>query len=102
LQQLKEMAQGFLVNNAVGVGVASVFPAQAMNKHIGLPVAGESGAEFFRICGIGGENAVRFADEAAGGFFRGNQGRHVPSGLVKKIRASFTGVTTAGEEDARS
>jgi hypothetical protein len=96
------MAQGFLVNNAVGLGVASVFPAQAMNKHIGLSVAGEYGAEFFRIRGIGGENAVRFAGEAVGGFFRGNQSRYVPSGLVKKIRASFTGVTTAGEEDARS
>jgi hypothetical protein len=102
LQQLEEMAQGFLVNNAVGIGVASVFAAQAMNEHIGLSVAGEYGTEFFRIRGIGSEDAVRFAGESAGGFFRGNQGGDVPSGLGKKIRASFTGVTTAGEEDARS
>jgi hypothetical protein len=73
-----------------------------MNEHIGLSVAGEYGAEFFRIRGIGGEDAVRFAGESAGGFFRGNQGGDIPSGLGKKIRASFTGVTTAGEEDARS
>ena len=102
LEQLEEMLQGFLVNNAVGVGVASILAAQAMNEHIGLPVAGELGAEFVRIRGIGGEDAVRFSGQAARGFFRGNQRGDVPSGLGKKIRASFTGVTTTGEEDARS
>jgi hypothetical protein len=73
-----------------------------MNEHIGLPVADELGSEFIRIRGIGGEDAVRFSGEAPSGFFRGNKGGDVPAGLGKKIRASFTGVTTAGEEDARS
>ena len=73
-----------------------------MDEDVGLFTTGEFGAEFVRIGGIGGEDAVGFAGEADGGFFRGNEGGDVPSGLVKKIRASFTGVTTAGEEDARS
>jgi hypothetical protein len=73
-----------------------------MNEHIRLAVVAEFGAEFVRIGRIGGEDAVRFAGEAAGGFIRGNEDGDVPSGLAKKIRAPFTGVTTAGEEDARS
>jgi hypothetical protein len=73
-----------------------------MEEHIGLPMVAEFGAEFVRIGRIGSEDAVGFAGEAAGGLFRGNKGGDVPSGLGKKIRASFTGVTTAGEEDARS
>jgi hypothetical protein len=73
-----------------------------MNEHIRLAVAGELGEEFILVRGIGGEDAVRFAGKTAGGFFRGDKGGNLPSGLGKKIRASFTGVTAAGEEDARS
>jgi len=73
-----------------------------MDEHIGLLATGECGAECVWIRGVGNKDAVGFAVEAAGGFLRGNQRRDVPSGLAKKIRASFTGVTTAGEEDARS
>jgi len=73
-----------------------------MNEHIGLPATGKFGAECFRIRSVGNKDAVRLSGEAAGGFLRGNQRRDVPSGLAKKIRASLTGVTTAGEEDARS
>jgi len=102
LEQIEEMLQSFLVNNAVGVGVASILAAQAMNEHIGLAVAGEFGSEFVRVRGVGDEDAVRFPGQAARGFFRGNQGGGVPSGPPKKIRASFTGVTATGEEDARS
>jgi len=67
-----------------------------------LLATGELSAEFVRIRGVGNKDAVGFARKAAGGFFRGNQRGDVPSGLAKKIRAPFTGVTTAGEEDARS
>jgi hypothetical protein len=73
-----------------------------VDEHVGLFTTGEAGAELFTIGGVGGEDAIRFAGEALGGFVRGNEGSDVPSGLAKKIRASFTGVTTAGEEDARS
>jgi hypothetical protein len=96
------MAQRLLVNNAVGGGIASVIPAQAMNKHTGWSGAGEFGAEFIRVGRIGGEDAVGFAGEPAGGFHRGNEGGDVPAIRAKKIRASFTGVTATGEEDARS
>lgn len=101
-EDFDEIAQGVAVNNSVGVGVASLFAAQAVDEDIGMLAIGELGAEFVRIGGVGDKDAVRFAGEAAGGFFRGNEGGDVPSGLGKKIRASFTGVTAAGEEDARS
>jgi len=73
-----------------------------MHKDVGLFTTGEFCAELFTIGSIGGDDAVRFVGEAFGRFFRGNQRRDVPSGLAKKIRASFTGVTATGEEDARS
>ena len=101
-EDFDQIAQGVAVNNPVGVGVASLFTAQAVDEDVRMLTTGELGAEFFRIGRIGGEDAVRFAGEAAGGFFRGNEGGDVPSGLGKKIRASFTGVTATGEEDARS
>jgi len=96
------VAQCFVINNAVGVGVASLFAAEAVDEDVGLFTTGEAGAELFTIRRVGGENAVGFAGEALGGFFRRNEGDDVPSGLAKKIRASFTGVTATGEEDARS
>ncbi len=101
-EKIGQVLQCLAVNNAVGVGVASLFAAQAVDEDVWMLTTGELGAEFFRIGRIGGEDAVRFAGEAAGGFFRGNEGGDVPAGLEKKIRASFTGVTTTGEEDARS
>ena len=101
-EDFDQIAQGVAVNNPVGVGVASLFAAQAVDEDVRMLTTGELGAEFFRIGRVGGEDAVRFAGEAAGGFFRGNEGGDVPAGLGKKIRASFTGVTTTGEEDARS
>ena len=79
-----------------------MFSAEAVDEDVGVFATGELGAELFTIGRIGGEDAVGFAGEATGGFFRGDEGGDVPSGLAKKIRASFTGVTTAGEEDARS
>ena len=101
-EKIDQVLQCLAVNNAVGVGVASLFAAQAVDEDVWMLTTGELGAEFSRIGRIGGEDAVRFAGEAAGGFFRGNEGGDVPAGLGKKIRASFTGVTTTGEEDARS
>ena len=101
-ENVDQVAECFAVNNAVGVGIAPLFAAQAMDEHIGVLTTGQFGAERIRIRGVGNEDAVRFAGEAAGGFFRGDEGGDVPSSLAKKIRASFTGVTTAGEEDARS
>ena len=101
-ENVDQVVECFAVNNAVGFGIASLFAAQAMDEHIGVLATGQFGAECVRIRGVGNEDAVRFAGEAAGGFFRGNEGGDVPSSLAKKIRASFTGVTTAGEEDARS
>jgi len=101
-ENVEQITERIVVNNAVGVGVAPFFAAEAVDEDIGLFTPGEFGAEFVRMRGVGGEDAVRFAGEATGGFFRGDEGRDVPSGLAKKIRASFTGVTTAGEEDARS
>jgi hypothetical protein len=97
-----QVAQGVAVNNPVGVGIASLFAAEAVDEDVGFFTTGEFGAEFFRVRRIGGEDTIGFAGEADGGFFRGNEGGDVPSGFAKKIRASFTGVTTAGEEDARS
>ncbi len=73
-----------------------------MNEYAGRSAAGEFGAEFIRIGRIGGEDAVGLAGEPAGGFYRGNKGGDVPAVRTKKIRASFTGVTATGEEDARS
>jgi hypothetical protein len=102
LQDLDQIAQGAAVNNPVGFGVASLFAAEAVDEDVGLLATGEAGAELVRVRGVGGEDAVGLAGEAAGGFFRRNEGGDVPAGLGKKIRASFTGVTTTGEEDARS
>jgi hypothetical protein len=96
------MAQGFILHNAVGPGVASFLAAKAVDEDIGPGATGEFGAEIVRIRRVGDNHAVRFAGEAAGGFQRGNKGGDVPTGVVKKIRASFTGVTATGEEDARS
>jgi hypothetical protein len=73
-----------------------------VNEHVGWPATGEFGEELVPICRVGDQDAVRFASEAAGGFFRRNQRGDLPSGFGKKIRASFTGVTATGEEDARS
>ena len=101
-EDVDQVAERFAVNNPVGVGIASLFTAQAMNEHIGLPATGQFGAQCFRIRGVGNKDTVGFASEAVSGFLRGNQRRDLPSGLAKKIRASLTGVTTAGEEDARS
>lgn len=97
-----QIAQRFAVNNAVGVGIASLFAAQAMDEHIGSVAAGQLGAEIVRTRRVGNKDAVRFVREAVGGFLRGNQRGDVPTGLVKKVRASLAGVATAGEEDARS
>jgi len=101
-EEVDQVAEGFAVNDAVGGGIASLVAAETVDEHVGLFTTGEAGAELFTIGGVGGEDAIRFAGEALGGFVRGNEGSDVPSGLAKKIRASFTGVTTAGEEDARS
>jgi hypothetical protein len=79
-----------------------LFATEAVDQNIGLFTSGECGAKLFTICGIGSEDAIRFVREATGGFFRGDEGGDVPTGLAKKIRASFTGVTATGEEDARS
>jgi len=73
-----------------------------MHEDIRLFTTREFCAELFTISRIGDEDAVRLAGEAFGRLFRGNQRSDVPSRLVKKIRASFTGVTATGEEDARS
>ena len=102
MQNLDQISQRFQVYNAIGLGVASVFPAQAVKENVGLLAAGELGAELFTIGGIGGDDAIRIAGQAFGRFIRGNERGDIPSGRIKKIRASFTGVTATGEEDARS
>ena len=79
-----------------------MFATQAVDEDIGVFATGELGAKFGKIGGVGGQDAVGFTGQAPGGLFRGNERGDVASGVVKKIRASFTGVTTAGEEDARS
>ena len=101
-QDFDQIAQRFEVNDAVSLGVASVFPAQAVHEDIGRRAIAEFGAELFTIGGIGNKDAVRFSGQALGRFFRGNERGDLPSGRIKKIRASFTGVTATGEEDARS
>jgi hypothetical protein len=79
-----------------------LFATQAVDEDIGIFATGELGAKFCKIGGVGGQDAVGFGGQAFRRFFRGNERGNVASGVVKKIRASFTGVTTAGEEDARS
>ena len=73
-----------------------------MDEHIGPRAIAELGAELFTIRRIGGDDAIWFAGQALGRFFRGNQRGDLPSGCIKKIRASFAGVTATGEKDARS
>jgi hypothetical protein len=73
-----------------------------VDEHVGLRTIGGFGAEIFEIGGIGGDDAIRLAGQTAGRFFRRDERGDVPPGLAKKIRASFTGVTATGEEDARS
>jgi hypothetical protein len=73
-----------------------------VDEHIGWRDIAEFGAELMAVGGIGDDDAVRLAGQASGRFIRGNEGGDVPPGGGKKIRASFAGVATAGEEDARS
>jgi hypothetical protein len=73
-----------------------------VDKDVGVFATRELGPEFVRIRGVGNDHAIRLVRETAGRFFRGNQRGDFTSGFRKKIRASFTGVTTTGEEDARS
>jgi hypothetical protein len=73
-----------------------------MDEDIGVDAAGEAGAEFLAVGGVGDDDGIGFAGEAAGRLLRRDEGGDGASGLVKKIRAPFTGVATAGEEDARS
>ena len=101
-EDVDQVAECFAVNNAVGVRIASVFAAQAVNEDVGWRIIAELGAELFTIGGIGGDDAIRFAGQASGRFFRRNQRGDVPTDGGKKIRASFTGVAATGEEDARS
>jgi hypothetical protein len=76
--------------------------AEAVDEDVGRFTTAEFGAESVRVGRVRGKDAVRFAGETSGGFPGGNQGGDIPSGFAKKIRAPFTGVATAGEEDARS
>ena len=101
-ENFDEVAQCIVINNAVSGGVASFFAAQAMDEDIGVDAAGEAGAEFLAVGGVGDDDGIGFAGEAAGRLLRRDEGGDGASGLVKKIRAPFTGVATAGEEDARS
>jgi len=73
-----------------------------MDEDVGVPATGEFASEFRRVCRVRDDDTVRLSGKALRRFFRGNQCRDIAPGLAKKIRASFTGVTTAGEEDARS
>ena len=101
-EDFEEVAQRVVINNAVGGGIATVLAAQAVDEDIGVFATGEAGAKFCGIGGVGGEDAVGFVCQAPGGLFRGNERGDLGTGGGKKIRASFTGVTTAGEEDARN
>ena len=101
-QNFEKVAQGFDVSDAVGLRIASPMPAQAMDKNIGRRVSGKFSPEFLRIGGIGRDNRVRFARQAAGRFLGGDQPGDPGSIAAKKIRASFAGVTATGDEDARS
>jgi hypothetical protein len=73
-----------------------------VDEDIGWCVIAGYGANLFPVGGVGRDDAIWFVGQAQGRFFRGNQRGDVPTGGTKKIRASFTGVTAAGEEDARS
>ena len=73
-----------------------------MDEEIGCRLAGECALNFFPVGRIDGENFVRLAGEPARRFFRGNQPGDLRAITVKKIRASFAGITATGDEDARS
>ena len=94
--------QGLAIHRAVGFRVAAVFTAQAVDEQVRFGFAGDDGTQLCGVRGIRGDDAVGFAGEAAGGFLRGNKSGDFTASLAKKIRASFAGVATASEEDARS
>ena len=73
-----------------------------MNKDIGRRVSGEFFAQVFRVRRIGGDDGVRFAGQPLRRFLRRDQPGDLGPITAKKIRASFTGVTATGDEDARS
>lgn len=101
-KDFEEMAQRVVINHAVGGGVATLLAAQAVDENIGVGATGELGTKFGKIGGVGGEDAVGLAGEAPGGLWRRNECGDLGTAGGKKIRASFTGVATAGEEDARN
>jgi len=76
--------------------------AQAVDEEIGCGLPGKCTLQFPAIGRIDGENFVRFAGESFGRFFGRNQAGDLRPITAKKIRASFTGVTATGDEDARS
>ena len=97
-----EVLQSPDVSDLVSCGVASGVPAQAVDEHIGLGDALELGGQTVLVGRVGDEDAVRFVRQAGGGLGGADHGGDVPTAVRKKIRASLTGVTAAGEEDARS
>lgn len=102
VEEFQKVVQGLAINPAVGFRVATIFTAQAVDEEVGAGLAGQGGAQLSGICRIRGDDAVGFAGQAPGGFFRRNKGGDLAACLVKEIRASFAGVATASEEDARS
>ena len=101
-QYFEEIAQSFHIGDAVGVRIASAVSAQAMDEEIGCGLARKATLQFGAVRGVYRKDLVRFIGEPVRRFFRRNQTGDLRPITVKKIRASFAGVTATGDEDARS
>jgi hypothetical protein len=101
-QYFEEIAQSFHIGDAVGVRIASAVSAQAMDEEIGCGLARKATLQFGAVRGVYRKDLVRFIGEPVRRFFRRNQTGDLRPITVKKIRASFAGITATGDEDARS